>query len=154
MCLDRTTAMFSATFPPEIQRLAQSYLRDYKYLTVGRVGGVAEGIMQQIIHLTENDKFNVLLQLIEQIPETELVIIFTQTKAGADRLSSRLTGLGAPATSIHGDLSQKQRETSLANFKSKRNPILVATDVSYKIAKIETNMKIKKNGKCELLWNF
>ena len=122
--------MFSATFPAEIQQLARKYLQEYKFLTVGRVGGVASDITQQVIYVRNSDKLKALIKVIESVPEDDLIIVFCQTKRTTQKLCDLLNQVGAPATTMHGDLTQRQRERSLHDFKTKRRSILVATDVS------------------------
>ena len=123
--------MFSATFPSKIQQMASRYLRDYKFLTIGRLGGVSEDITQTIIYVKQQDKFRALMRLIQNIPQDDLVIIFCQRKKDIKNLTYQLEKKGCSAVEIHGDLSQRQRENSLNAFKSKKATILVATDVSF-----------------------
>jgi len=133
----RQTLMFSATFPPAIQHLAQDFLRDYTYLTVGRVGSTTDNITQQFEFCDQHDKLNILFDLIEDAKrrETEenkdgLTLIFVETKRDADILEDELSHAGFAATSIHGDRSQPERQEALKSFKAGRTPYLVATDVA------------------------
>jgi len=129
----RQTLMFSATFPPGIQHLAQDFLRDYTYLTVGRVGSTTDNITQKFEFLDQHDKLNMLLDIIEERQRREekgLTLIFVETKRDADILEDELTHAGFTATSIHGDRSQPERQEALKNFKAGRTPYLVATDVA------------------------
>eukprot|EP01026_Neomeris_dumetosa_P014913 TRINITY_DN15549_c0_g1_i1.p1 TRINITY_DN15549_c0_g1~~TRINITY_DN15549_c0_g1_i1.p1 ORF type:complete len:490 (+),score=87.24 TRINITY_DN15549_c0_g1_i1:158-1471(+) len=126
---DRQTLMFSATFPKEIQRLAADFLRDYIFLTVGRVGSSTELIVQHVERVNQLDKRSILLDLIQAV-EGGLTLVFTETKKGADQLETFLLQNGFAATSIHGDRSQQEREFALRSFRSGRTPILVATDVA------------------------
>jgi ATP-dependent RNA helicase DDX3X len=124
----RQTLMFSATFPKEIQRLAGDFLHDYIFLQVGRVGSTTDFITQRVLLVDDQDKKSMLIDLINSIPG--LTLIFVETKRAADQLEDQLIRTGFPATSIHGDRSQREREEALASFRSNRTPILVATDVA------------------------
>eukprot|EP01136_Pigoraptor_vietnamica_P021600 Opistho-1_new@71916 len=126
----RQTLMFSATFPKEIQILARDFLDDYIFLAVGRVGSTSENITQKIIWVEEHDKRSVLLDLIAAADEKCLTLIFVETKRGADALEDYLCREGYPATSIHGDRSQREREDALRTFRGGETPILVATAVA------------------------
>jgi ATP-dependent RNA helicase DDX3X len=128
MPASRQTAMFSATFPREIQRLAQDFLTEYVFLAVGRVGSTTEMITQRLEYVEEAEKRDKLLGL---LPECEgLTLIFVETKRNADVLESFLIKEGIAATSIHGDRSQPEREEALQMFRCGRCPVLVATDVA------------------------
>jgi len=133
---DRQTMMFSATFPKEIQRLAADFLQNYVFLTVGRVGSAAADITQKVEYVEENDKLAFLVRILNSI-EAGLVLIFVETKRSADQLEYTLQLEGYPASSIHGDRSQAEREEALASFRSARTPLLVATDVAARGLDIE-----------------
>ncbi|XP_039295731.1 ATP-dependent RNA helicase bel [Nilaparvata lugens] len=130
----RQTLMFSATFPKEIQLLARDFLENYIFLAVGRVGSTSENITQKIVYVPENDKRSFLLDLLSAAfhdkNNPSLTLVFVETKRGADSLHDFLHDANYPATSIHGDRSQKEREEALHLFKSKSTPILVATAVA------------------------
>lgn len=124
----RRTLMFSATFPREIQQLASDFLDDYIFLSVGRVGSTTDFITQRIEYANDPDKRDLLIQLINTV--MGLTLVFVETKRGADALEDYLLRNNYPATSIHGDRSQPEREEALRSFRSGRTPILVATDVA------------------------
>ncbi|XP_053654717.1 ATP-dependent RNA helicase DDX3X isoform X2 [Cherax quadricarinatus] len=147
----RQTLMFSATFPKEIQRLAQDFLDNYIFLAVGRVGSTSENITQKIVWVAEDDKRSFLLDILNAagldrlseatkdeklamgVPsqkEESLTLVFVETKKGADALEEFLYRHGYPVTSIHGDRSQREREDALRVFRSGQCPILVATAVA------------------------
>ncbi|KAI4378499.1 hypothetical protein MLD38_015970 [Melastoma candidum] len=132
----RQTMLFSATFPKEIQRLASDFLSNYIFLTVGRVGSSTDLIVQRVEFVHEADKRSHLMDLLHAQRENgahgkqALTLVFVETKKGADALENWLYMNGFPATSIHGDRSQQEREQALKSFKSGRTPILVATDVA------------------------
>ncbi|CUM65009.1 uncharacterized protein PRCAT00002628001 [Priceomyces carsonii] len=126
---ERQTLMFSATFPRDIQMLARDFLKDYIFLSVGRVGSTSENITQKILYVEDDEKKSVLLDLLSA-NDNGLTIIFTETKRMADNLADFLYDQGFPATAIHGDRSQYEREKALSAFKSGTSPILVATAVA------------------------
>ncbi|EOD47629.1 RNA helicase ATP-dependent DEAD-box conserved site [Neofusicoccum parvum] len=125
----RQTLMFSATFPRDIQMLARDFLKDYIFLSVGRVGSTSENITQKVEYVEDADKRSVLLDILHTVG-TGLTLIFVETKRMADSLSDFLINQGFPATSIHGDRTQREREKALEMFRSGRCPILVATAVA------------------------
>ncbi|XP_031253156.1 DEAD-box ATP-dependent RNA helicase 37-like [Pistacia vera] len=132
----RQTMLFSATFPKEIQRLASDFLANYIFLAVGRVGSSTDLIVQRVEFVHESDKRSHLMDLLHAQRENgvhgkqSLTLVFVETKKGADSLEYWLCMNGFPATTIHGDRSQQERESALRSFKSGKTPILVATDVA------------------------
>ncbi|XP_021738320.1 DEAD-box ATP-dependent RNA helicase 37-like [Chenopodium quinoa] len=132
----RQTMLFSATFPKEIQRLASDFLSNYIFLAVGRVGSSTDLIVQRVEFVHESDKRSHLMDLIHAQRangvqgKQALTLVFVETKKGADALEHWLGINGFPATSIHGDRTQQERELALRSFKSGNTPILVATDVA------------------------
>ncbi|KAK7268206.1 hypothetical protein RIF29_20899 [Crotalaria pallida] len=132
----RQTLLFSATFPKEIQGLASDFLSNYVFLAVGRVGSSTDLIAQRVEYVLESDKRSHLMDLLHAQRETGinakqgLTLVFVETKKGADALEHCLCVNGFPATSIHGDRTQQERELALRSFKSGNTPILVATDVA------------------------
>lgn len=127
--MDRQTLMFSATFPRDIQMLARDFLNDYVFLSVGRVGSTSENITQKVEYVEDMDKRSVLLDILHT-HGAGLSLIFVETKRMADSLSDFLIGQNFPATSIHGDRTQRERERALEMFRNGRCPILVATAVA------------------------
>ncbi|EHK41674.1 uncharacterized protein TrAtP1_011299 [Trichoderma atroviride] len=126
---DRQTLMFSATFPRDIQMLARDFLKDYVFLSVGRVGSTSENITQKVEFVEDIDKRSVLLDILHT-HAGGLTLIFVETKRMADSLSDFLINQSFPATSIHGDRTQRERERALEYFRNGRCPILVATAVA------------------------
>ncbi|KAL8742612.1 MAG: hypothetical protein Q9190_004938, partial [Brigantiaea leucoxantha] len=125
----RQTLMFSATFPRDIQMLARDFLKDYVFLSVGRVGSTSENITQKVEYVEDMDKRSVLLDILHT-HGAGLTLIFVETKRMADSLSDYLINQAFPATSIHGDRTQRERERALEMFRNGRCPILVATAVA------------------------
>ncbi|CAO3632391.1 unnamed protein product [Mucor fragilis] len=127
---DRQTLMFSATFPKNIQMLARDFLKEYVFLSVGRVGATSENITQKIEYVEDEDKRSVLLDILTSHTAEGLTLIFVETKRMADALSDFLMSNNFPATSIHGDRTQRERENALEAFRTGRAPIMVATAVA------------------------
>lgn len=129
---ERQTLMFSATFPRDIQILARDFLKDYIFLSVGRVGSTSENITQKIEFVEDQDKRSVLLDILalQSKEELGLSLVFVETKRMADMLSDFLIANNLPATSIHGDRTQREREMALHTFRTGRTPIMVATAVA------------------------
>ena len=127
---DRQTLMFSATFPRDIQILAKDFLKDYVFLSVGRVGSTSENITQKVEYVEDHDKRSVLLDILAMEPRGGLTLVFVETKRMADILCDYLIANNYPATSIHGDRTQRERETALQTFRQGHTPIMVATAVA------------------------
>ncbi|KAK7379654.1 hypothetical protein VNO80_05118 [Phaseolus coccineus] len=132
----RQTMLFSATFPKEIQSLASDFLSNYVFLAVGRVGSITDLIVQRVEYVQESDKRSHLMDLLHAQRENgvqgkqALTLVFVETKKGADALEHWLCRNSFPATTIHGDRTQQERELALRSFKTGNTPILVATDVA------------------------
>ena len=126
---DRQTMMFSATFPTQIQRLASDFMRDYVFLTVGRVGSASQDVRQTVEYVEEQDKLDTLMRFLLTVEEG-LILIFVETKRSCDYVEDVLRAKGFPACSIHGDKSQREREDALRSFKRGDTPVMVATDVA------------------------
>uniref|UniRef100_A0A8C9VUV4 RNA helicase n=1 Tax=Scleropages formosus TaxID=113540 RepID=A0A8C9VUV4_SCLFO len=130
---DRQTLMWSATWPKEVQRLAEDFLRDYVQINVGALELSANHNILQIVDVCmESEKDNKLLQLMEEImaEKENKTIIFVETKKRCDDLTRRMRRDGWPAMCIHGDKSQPERDWVLTEFRSGKAPILIATDVA------------------------
>lgn len=126
---ERQTLMFSATFPRDIQMLARDFLKDYVFLSVGRVGSTSENITQRVLYVEDEDKKSALLDILSS-SEQALTLVFVETKRMADQLSDFLITQKFPATAIHGDRTQRERERALEMFRTGKAPILVATAVA------------------------
>lgn len=133
---DRQTLMWSATWPREVRNLARDFLgNEFVQLTVGSTELCANHNIKQVIKICEeNEKFDVLLEIIEDINKLEQsqrkTLIFAQTKKLADELANHLNRRGLNAEAIHGGRSQNQREQILDAYRRNRIDILVATDVA------------------------
>ncbi|XP_045069189.1 probable ATP-dependent RNA helicase DDX17 [Coregonus clupeaformis] len=130
---DRQTLMWSATWPKDVRKLAEDFLRDYVQINVGALELSANHNILQIVDVCmENEKDNKLLQLMEEImaEKENKTIIFVETKKRCDELTRRMRRDGWPAMCIHGDKSQPERDWVLTEFRSGKAPILIATDVA------------------------
>jgi len=126
---ERQTLLFSATMPAEVLKLTQEFLREPKYVQVGRRGGPAQTISHAAQTVPRGEKAEWLARWLRREAEGP-VLIFCRTKIGADRLASRLVGLGIRAAVVHADRSQQQRLAAVEGFRSGTYPVLVATDVA------------------------
>jgi len=129
----RNTLMFSATFPPEVQKNAKQFLRqDNIFLSVGLVGATCKDVKQTFLNVGKTEKKKKLDAILndESRDPLERVLVFVNTKKNADFLATHLSQHSLPATSIQGDRKQREREEALADFKKGTRPILIATAVA------------------------
>ncbi|XP_017007606.2 probable ATP-dependent RNA helicase DDX43 isoform X1 [Drosophila takahashii] len=136
---DRQTIMTSATWPPGVRRLAQSYMKNPIQVCVGSLDLAATHSVKQVIELLEDDKekFSTIKSFVRNMTKTDKIIIFCGRKARADDLSSDLTLDGFMTQCIHGNRDQSDREQAIADIKSGAVHILVATDVASRGLDIE-----------------
>jgi ATP-dependent RNA helicase DeaD len=130
---DRQTCLFSATIPPEITRLADEYMRQNKieHVRLNEEEITLETIDQSYLVVEEREKFKHLTDFIRRNQNAKSqTIVFAATKQRADRLAYKLRQDGFSAVTIHGDLSQKQRDYAMHKFKKGAEDILVATDIA------------------------
>ncbi|MDF2922857.1 MAG: box helicase protein [Paenibacillaceae bacterium] len=125
----RHTMLFSATMPPNIQKLAQQFLKSPEHISVIPKQVSAPLIQQSYIEVQERAKLDALCRLID-MEAPELAIIFGRTKRRVDELSEALQKLGYSSEGLHGDLSQNQRDNVMRKFRDGSIDILVATDVA------------------------
>lgn len=125
----RRTLMFSATFPEEVQRIAAQYLENYIFVTTGQIGGTNPDVAQEFHEVTRNDKRGKLQEVLQNIGQAK-TIVFVESKKTADFIAAFLCNAQFPATSIHGDRLQSQREQAIRDFKRSERSILVATNVA------------------------
>jgi ATP-dependent RNA helicase RhlE len=127
---DRQTMLFSATMPKLMADLAERFLRDAVRVEANPPGQVAEKVDQSVHFVPDQAaKTPLLIDLLDRHRE-ELAMVFARTKHGAERLSKHLAAAGYATVSIHGNKSQGQRDRALAEFKSAKARVLVATDVA------------------------
>jgi ATP-dependent RNA helicase RhlE len=125
----RQTLLFSATFSPEIKRLANSYLQDPVLVEVARPNATATNVEQLFLSVGDDDKRRAVLKVLKDRKITQ-AIVFVNSKLGAARLSRSFERDGLRASALHGDKSQDERLKTLAAFKGGDVDILVATDVA------------------------
>jgi superfamily II DNA/RNA helicase len=125
----RQTLLFSATFSPEIRRLAQSYLQDPVTVEVAQRNATASTVEQHFFSVTEDDKRRAVRQIVRQ-RELSQALIFVNSKLGAARLARAFERDGLNTTALHGDKSQDERLKALDAFKRGDVHLLVATDVA------------------------
>jgi ATP-dependent RNA helicase RhlE len=125
----RHNLFFSATMPPEIQKLSGSILVNPSKVEVTPVSSTADTIQQSIYFVDKKDKRSLLLDVLKG-SEIPTALVFTRTKHGADKVAQGLARAGIRAEAIHGNKSQNARQRALENFKSRQTRILVATDIA------------------------
>src|SRR5471032_3090559 len=125
----RQNLMFSATFSPEIKKLANTFLNNPLMIEVARSNATAERVTQVVYKVEENQKHALVAHILRQ-RDLKQVIVFSNTKIGASRLARGLEQEGMNATAIHGDKTQQERMAALESFKKGEIDVLVATDVA------------------------
>ena len=125
----RQVALFSATMPSQIKRIAQTYLRDPVEIAIKAQTTTAANIRQRYWMVSGVNKLDALTRILEAEPYDGLMI-FSRTKLGTQELAEKLAARGLSAAAIHGDVEQKQREKMVQSLKDGRIDILVATDVA------------------------
>jgi superfamily II DNA/RNA helicase len=125
----RQNLMFSATFSPEIKKLANSFLQSPVLIEVARSNATADNVTQIVYKVEEEAKRAAVAHIIRE-RNLKQVIVFSNTKIGASRLARQLMVEGIKASAIHGDRSQAERMAALDSFKRGEIEVLVATDVA------------------------
>ena len=125
----RQTALFSATLPREVRRIAERHLRDPISIEIERKTLTVPAIDQRYLNVSPQQKLDALARILETEP-TDAVLIFTRMKTGAAELTERLQGRGYAAEAMHGDMNQVQRESVIRRLRSGQLEIVVDTDVA------------------------
>ncbi|MFA5056814.1 MAG: DEAD/DEAH box helicase [Opitutaceae bacterium] len=125
----RQSLLFSATMPESIRELANRLLHDPVRIEVAPVASTAERIEQRVCHVQRSDKHRLLVHTLKQQAQG-LVLVFSRTKHGANRLADNLGRDGIRAAAIHGNKSQGARQRALEDFRTGRTRVLVATDIA------------------------
>jgi ATP-dependent RNA helicase DeaD len=125
----RQTALFSATLPPEIRRLADKYMNNPQSITLGGDQPTVAGIDQRYCVVNLSDKTAALTRMFE-VEEITSALVFARTRAGTGELANELMARGYSAEVLNGDLSQDAREQTLNRFRENKLQVLVATDVA------------------------
>ncbi|WP_252504532.1 DEAD/DEAH box helicase [Sporosarcina sp. Marseille-Q4943] len=125
----RQTLLFSATMPPAIRKIAETFMKEPEIVKIKSKEMTVENIDQYFVKAQEREKFDVLSRLLN-VHQPELAIVFGRTKRRVDELSHALSIRGYLAEGIHGDLTQAKRMSVLRQFKDNKIDVLVATDVA------------------------
>lgn len=125
---ERQTMLFSATMPPEITKIASTYMTSPVRVEVAPSGTTVELVEQEIFLVKKEERIGLLNKILEENPGTAL--IFMRTRHGARKLCMAIRDMGYKAAEIHSDRSLGQRKEALTGFKSGRYRILVATDIA------------------------
>ena len=126
---ERQVALFSATMPDEVLRIAQRYLKDPVRIEIERKAMTAPAIEQRFLNVSEAQKLDALTQILE-LEQSEAALIFRRTKNGAAELAEKLEGRGFAAEAMHGDMTQAARESVVRRLRSGQVELVVATDVA------------------------
>ena len=126
---DRNTLLFSATMSREVEKIAKSYLRNYKEIVVGSRNEGAENVNHVYYMVNAKDKYLALKRIVDYYPRI-FAIIFCRTKRETQEVADKLIRDGYNAESLHGDLSQQQRDLTMQKFRQHLTQLLVATDVA------------------------
>ncbi|MEG0805629.1 MAG: DEAD/DEAH box helicase [Lachnospiraceae bacterium] len=125
----RQTLLFSATMPPDIEKLAKAMLYHPVAISVTPESATVDAIQQKLYYVDKRNKMNLLTYLLAD-QSIQSALVFTRTKHGADRVIKKLTKSQISAQAIHGDKSQMARQQALKNFKEGKLRVLVATDIA------------------------
>ncbi|KAE8699436.1 DEAD-box ATP-dependent RNA helicase 20 [Hibiscus syriacus] len=126
---DRQTLYWSAAWPKEVEQLARQFLYNPYKVIIGSADLKANHAIRQHVNIvSESQKYNKLVNLLEDIMDGGRILIFMDTEKGCDQITRQLRMDGWPALSIHGDKSQAERDWVLSEFKSGKSPIMNATD--------------------------
>lgn len=126
---DRNTLLFSATMSKEIEKIARNYLHDPKEIVVGSRNEGAEHVNHIYYMVNAKDKYLALKRVVDYFPKI-FAIIFCRTKRETQEIADKLIHDGYNAESLHGDLSQQQRDLTMQKFRQHMTQLLVATDVA------------------------
>ncbi|HVR81421.1 MAG TPA: DEAD/DEAH box helicase [Luteimonas sp.] len=125
----RQVALFSATMPSQIKRIAQTYLKDPVEIAIKATATTTPNIRQRYWMVSGVNKLDALTRILEAEP-FEAMLVFARTKLGTEELAEKLAARGLSVAAINGDIQQAQRERTIQNLKDGRIDILVATDVA------------------------
>ncbi len=126
---DKQTLLFSATMPEEIRRIAKTYMTDYKEISVGKKNAGAENVNHEYYVVHSKNRYAALKRVVDLYPKI-YAIVFCRTRAETKEVADKLMGDGYNADTLHGDLSQAQRDFVMNRFRQKHLQLLVATDVA------------------------
>jgi len=127
--VERQTLLFSATVPDWVARLSAKYMRDPERITVSATPEIAPDVRQIYIPTPWSDKVDALCRILDQ-PDLTMALIFTETKRNADMLEIQLRSRGYKPALLHGDLSQRDRDRAMQQFKDNHVRYLIATNIA------------------------
>jgi len=126
---DKTVLLFSATMPADIERMAQSYMKNPEEIAVAAKNIAAENVEHQYFMVRAKDRYEALKRVADVNPDI-YAIVFCRTRMECKEVADKLMADGYNADALHGDLSQAQRDNVMQRFRSRHLQILVATDVA------------------------
>jgi ATP-dependent RNA helicase DeaD len=126
---EHSTLMFSATMSRDVEKVAKTYLKDYETIVVGSRNEGAENVNHVYYMVQAKDKYLALKRIVDYYPKI-FAIIFCRTKLETQEVADKLIRDGYNAESLHGDLSQQQRDLTMQKFRQHLTQLLVATDVA------------------------
>jgi ATP-dependent RNA helicase RhlE len=126
---ERQTLMFSATIPPEVARVVGEFMKEPVRISIDRPQSTAAGVSQLLYPVPMDQKYDLLLAILRNVHLTSGVI-FTRTKARADRVARFLQGKGIPVAILHSNRTQAQRTQAMEGFRGQKHQLLVATDIA------------------------
>ncbi|MGB0734003.1 MAG: DEAD/DEAH box helicase, partial [Pontibacterium sp.] len=124
----RQIALFSATMPPQIKRVAQKYLNDAQEVKIASKTATATTITQKYWRVSGLHKLDALTRILE-LKQFDAMLIFVRTKSSTEELAEKLSARGYAAEALNGDMSQQQRERAVERLKAGKTDILIGTDV-------------------------
>lgn len=124
----RQTLMFSATFPPKVERLAEKYMQQPLRIALNESIAPAANLKEETIQVTEDEKYKTLLVQLNERKGS--IIVFVKTKFGAQKLAQSLSKTHHQASALHGNLQQNKRKRIMAAFSEGKYRIMVATDIA------------------------
>ena len=126
----RQSMLFSATMPPEVRTLAESFVRNPASVSIAPESPTVDRINQRVMFVEKGDKDALLVHLLVSHPEWNRVIVFTKMRHGADRIAKKLRRVDIPCAAIHSDKTQNQRTHAMDGFRRGDVRVLVATDIA------------------------
>ena len=126
---ERQTMFFSATMPHEIDKLANTILRNPIRVEVTPSASTVDTIKQSLYYVSKPNKINLLIHILKN-SDVESALVFARTKHGSDKIVKQLMAVGLKCQAIHGNKSQNARQFALASFKERKIRILIATDIA------------------------
>lgn len=126
----KQTLFFSATIPPAIASLSNTLLKKPVKISITPKSPTVDAIEQKVYFVEKKEKSQLLISILRQQAKDESVLVFSRTKHGADKIVRQLNKAGIYSQGIHGNKSQSARQSALANFKSGKTKVMVATDIA------------------------